>query len=71
MRENNVFFMWNCKEAGNQWLIVDLVRLLSCVTEHLAAKIVQLTVSNFTRAIEWMKCTYLYVKMKKRILKII
>ncbi|PIA61816.1 hypothetical protein AQUCO_00200069v1 [Aquilegia coerulea] len=40
-------------------------QLLSCVTEHLAAEIVQLTVSDITRAIEWMKCSYLYVRMKK------
>lgn len=40
-------------------------RLLSCVTEHLTAEIVQLTVSDITRAIEWMKCSYLYVRMKK------
>ncbi|KAM7509150.1 hypothetical protein LguiA_019603 [Lonicera macranthoides] len=35
-------------------------QLLSCVTEHLTAEIVQLTVSDITRAIEWMKCSYLY-----------
>ncbi|XP_059449049.1 DExH-box ATP-dependent RNA helicase DExH17 isoform X2 [Corylus avellana] len=40
-------------------------QLLSCVTEHLTAEIVQLTVSDITRAIEWMKCSYLYVRMKK------
>ncbi|KAL8241724.1 hypothetical protein R6Q59_012026 [Mikania micrantha] len=40
-------------------------QLLSCVTEHLAAEIVQLTVPDITRAIEWMKCSYLYVRMKK------
>lgn len=40
-------------------------RLLSCVTEHLTAEIVQLTVSDITRVIEWMKCSYLFVRMKK------
>ncbi|KAA8548132.1 hypothetical protein F0562_004607 [Nyssa sinensis] len=40
-------------------------QLLSCVTEHLTAEIVQLTISDITRAIEWMKCSYLYVRMKK------
>ncbi|WOH05089.1 hypothetical protein DCAR_0624501 [Daucus carota subsp. sativus] len=40
-------------------------QLLSCITEHLTAEIVQLTVSDITRAIEWMKCSYLYVRMKK------
>ncbi|KAI3784705.1 hypothetical protein L1987_43808 [Smallanthus sonchifolius] len=40
-------------------------QLLSCVTEHLAAEIVQLTVPDIIRAIEWMKCSYLYVRMKK------
>lgn len=40
-------------------------RLLSCVTEHLTAEIVQMTVSDITKAIEWMKCSYLYVRMKK------
>ncbi|KAK3033056.1 hypothetical protein RJ639_035682 [Escallonia herrerae] len=35
-------------------------QLLSCVTEHLTAEIVQLTVSDITRAIEWLKCSYLY-----------
>ncbi|CBI34887.3 unnamed protein product, partial [Vitis vinifera] len=35
-------------------------QLLSCVTEHLTAEIVQLTVSDIARAIEWMKCSYLY-----------
>ncbi|XP_071713021.1 LOW QUALITY PROTEIN: DExH-box ATP-dependent RNA helicase DExH17-like [Rutidosis leptorrhynchoides] len=47
-------------------------QLLSCVTEHLAAEIVQLTVPDITdgiqhinKAIEWIKCSYLYVRMKK------
>ncbi|XP_076925278.1 ATP-dependent DNA helicase homolog MER3-like, partial [Bidens hawaiensis] len=40
-------------------------QLLPCVTEHLAAEIVQLTVPDIPRAIEWMKCSYLYVRMKK------
>ncbi|KAH6771509.1 DNA helicase ROCK-N-ROLLERS [Perilla frutescens var. hirtella] len=40
-------------------------QLLPCVTEHLTAEIVQSTVSDITRVIEWMKCSYLYVRMKK------
>ncbi|KAL5572762.1 hypothetical protein UlMin_022359 [Ulmus minor] len=40
-------------------------QLLSCVTEHLTAEVVQLTVSDITKAIEWMKCSYLYVRMQK------
>ncbi|XP_021824640.1 DExH-box ATP-dependent RNA helicase DExH17 isoform X1 [Prunus avium] len=40
-------------------------QLLSCLTEHLTAEIVQLTVSNIPSAIEWMKCSFLYVRMKK------
>ncbi|XP_042032105.1 DExH-box ATP-dependent RNA helicase DExH17-like [Salvia splendens] len=40
-------------------------QLLPCVTEHLTAEIVQSTVSDITRAIEWIKCSYLYVRMKK------
>ncbi|KAK3032096.1 hypothetical protein RJ639_036310 [Escallonia herrerae] len=35
-------------------------QLLSCVTEHLTAEIVQLTVTDITRAIEWLNCSYLY-----------
>lgn len=35
------------------------------MTEHLLAEIVQLTVSDITKAIEWMKCSYLYVRMKR------
>ncbi|KAK9002003.1 hypothetical protein V6N11_024696 [Hibiscus sabdariffa] len=35
-------------------------QLLSCLTEHLTAEIVQLTISDITKAIEWMKCSYLY-----------
>ncbi|KAL5058416.1 hypothetical protein RYX36_030020 [Vicia faba] len=40
-------------------------QLLSCVTEHLLAEIVQLTVTDITKAIEWIECSYLYVRMKK------
>ncbi|GAB2243469.1 hypothetical protein Droror1_Dr00020244 [Drosera rotundifolia] len=40
-------------------------QLLPCITEHLTAEIVQLTVPDITRAIEWMKCSYLYVRIKK------
>ncbi|XP_047182183.1 DExH-box ATP-dependent RNA helicase DExH17 [Vigna umbellata] len=39
-------------------------QLLSCLTEHLLAEIVQLTVSDITKAIEWLKFSYLYVRMK-------
>lgn len=46
-------------------IVFLLSRLLSCVTEHLTAEIVQLTVSDIARAIEWMKFSYLYVRMKK------
>ncbi|XVE67890.1 hypothetical protein DITRI_Ditri09bG0024200 [Diplodiscus trichospermus] len=35
-------------------------QLLSCMMEHLTAEIVQLTISDITKAIEWMKCSYLY-----------
>ncbi|KAF3795031.1 DExH-box ATP-dependent RNA helicase [Nymphaea thermarum] len=37
-------------------------QLLSCMTEHLNAEIVQLTVSDISLAIEWLKCSYLYVR---------
>ncbi|CAH9124658.1 unnamed protein product [Cuscuta epithymum] len=40
-------------------------QLLQCITEHLTAEIVQLTVSDITKAIKWMKCSYLFVRMKK------
>ncbi|XP_047315247.1 DExH-box ATP-dependent RNA helicase DExH17 isoform X2 [Impatiens glandulifera] len=40
-------------------------QLLQCVTEHLTAEIVQLTITDITMAIEWMKCSYLYIRMKK------
>lgn len=69
---NNLFFYSSKKVASFiilvcNWVayMVALYRLLSCITEHLTAEIVQLTVSDITRAIEWMKCSYLYVRMKK------
>ncbi|XP_027153798.1 DExH-box ATP-dependent RNA helicase DExH17 [Coffea eugenioides] len=40
-------------------------QMLPCMTEHLTAEIVQLTISDITKAIDWMKCSYLYVRMKK------
>ncbi|KAK1325512.1 hypothetical protein QJS10_CPA01g01257 [Acorus calamus] len=40
-------------------------QLLSCATEHLNAEIVQLTVSDISLAIDWLKCSYLYVRIKK------
>ncbi|KAJ0054742.1 hypothetical protein Pint_02772 [Pistacia integerrima] len=46
-------------------------QLLSCVTEHLTAEIVQLTVSDITRAIEWMKCSYLYNPQNYAVRKVI
>ena len=49
----------------NFGVLLSSSRLLSCVTEHLTAEIVQLTITDITRAIEWMKCSYLYVRMKK------
>lgn len=55
----------NCMPLIRWLLLSSYIRLLSCVTEHLTAEIVQLTVSDITRAIEWMKCSYLYVRMKK------
>ncbi|KAK9119762.1 hypothetical protein Scep_017855 [Stephania cephalantha] len=42
-----------------------VIKLLSCMTEHLAAEIVQLTISDISQAIEWMKCSYLYIRMRK------
>ncbi|KAL0918505.1 hypothetical protein M5K25_010514 [Dendrobium thyrsiflorum] len=40
-------------------------QLLSCAMEHLTAEIVQLTVLDISLAIEWLKCSYLYVRIKK------
>ncbi|XP_038979014.1 ATP-dependent DNA helicase MER3 homolog [Phoenix dactylifera] len=40
-------------------------QLLSCAIEHLNAEIVQMTVSDISMAIEWLKCSYLYVRIKK------
>ncbi|XP_020175874.1 ATP-dependent DNA helicase MER3 homolog isoform X1 [Aegilops tauschii subsp. strangulata] len=40
-------------------------QLLPCAVEHLNAEIVQLTVSDITLAIEWLKCSYLYIRIKK------
>lgn len=39
-------------------------QLLPCAVEHLNAEIVQLTVSDITLAIEWIKCSYLYIRIK-------
>jgi len=33
--------------------------------EHLNAEIVQLTVPDISLAIEWIKCSYLYIRIKK------
>ncbi|GAY46808.1 hypothetical protein CUMW_099840, partial [Citrus unshiu] len=46
-------------------------QLLSCVTEHLTAEIVQMTVSDITQAIEWMKCSYLYNPQNYSVRKVI
>lgn len=35
------------------------------MTEHLNAEIVQLTISDISLAIEWLKYSYLYVRIKK------
>lgn len=51
--------------SSNEVVLFPFIRLLSCLTEHLTAEIVQLSVSDITRAIEWMKCSFLYVRMKK------
>ncbi|XP_020099757.1 ATP-dependent DNA helicase MER3 homolog isoform X3 [Ananas comosus] len=40
-------------------------QLLSCAIEHLNAEIVQLMVSDISLAIEWLKCSYLYVRIRK------
>ncbi|KAF1888971.1 hypothetical protein Lal_00039570 [Lupinus albus] len=40
-------------------------QLLSCMREHLLAEIVQLTISDISKAIEWMQYSYLYVRMKR------
>ncbi|CAL9071793.1 unnamed protein product [Musa textilis] len=40
-------------------------QLLSCAMEHLTAEIVQLIISDISLAIEWLKCSYLYVRIKK------
>ncbi|RXH89396.1 hypothetical protein DVH24_031753 [Malus domestica] len=46
-------------------------QLLSCLTEHLTAEIVQLTVSDIPRAIEWMKCSFLYNPVHYSVRKVI
>ncbi|RLM79899.1 hypothetical protein C2845_PM12G20550 [Panicum miliaceum] len=40
-------------------------QLLPCAVEHLNAEIVQLTVPDISFAIEWIKCSYLYIRIKK------
>ncbi|KAJ3671463.1 hypothetical protein LUZ60_007542 [Juncus effusus] len=40
-------------------------QLLTCAVEHLNAEIVQMTISDITLAIEWLKCSYLYIRIKK------
>lgn len=64
-----MLFDIGCMQKGLCYQEFDVVfflfRLLPCVTEHLTAEIVQLTVSDITGAIEWMKCSYLYVRIKK------
>ncbi|QHN97443.1 uncharacterized protein DS421_18g627430 [Arachis hypogaea] len=41
------------------------VKLTTKVFEHLLVEIVQLTVTDITKAIKWLQCSYLYVRMKK------
>nr|CAB3450378.1 unnamed protein product [Digitaria exilis] len=40
-------------------------QLLPCIVEHLNAEIVQLTIANTSLASEWIKCSYLYIRIKK------
>nr|XP_024376302.1 DExH-box ATP-dependent RNA helicase DExH17-like isoform X8 [Physcomitrium patens] len=40
-------------------------QLLSSIVEHLNAEIVLMTVSDCSQAIDWLKCSYLYVRIKK------
>ncbi|XP_066318886.1 ATP-dependent DNA helicase MER3 homolog isoform X1 [Miscanthus floridulus] len=40
-------------------------QLLPCAVEHLNAEIVQLTVSDIILAVEWIKCSYLYTRIRK------
>ncbi|CAL5020883.1 unnamed protein product [Urochloa decumbens] len=40
-------------------------QLLPCAVEHLNAEIVQLTVADISLAIKWIKCSYLYIRIKK------
>ncbi|OEL17758.1 ATP-dependent DNA helicase MER3-like protein [Dichanthelium oligosanthes] len=42
-------------------------QLLPCAVEHLNAEIVQLTVPEISLAIEWIKCSYLYIRIKKAV----
>ncbi|KAL0692573.1 hypothetical protein Bca4012_059753 [Brassica carinata] len=49
-----------CEVVESQYVLANKLILLPCLIEHLTAEIVQLTISDVTRAIEWMKCSYLY-----------
>ncbi|KAI4366867.1 hypothetical protein MLD38_022679 [Melastoma candidum] len=40
-------------------------QMLNFLTEHLTAEIVQMTITDISLAIEWMKCSFLYIRMKK------
>ncbi|KAL5647406.1 hypothetical protein ACJX0J_041761, partial [Zea mays] len=40
-------------------------QLLPCAVEHLNAEIVQLTVSDIIQAVEWIKCSYLHIRIRK------
>lgn len=42
-----------------------LCRLLRCLVEHLNAEVVLLTVTDVSLAIDWLKNSYLYVRVKK------
>lgn len=62
----HILVTWNASNVLYLFYICPSnFRLLSCVTEHLTAEIVQMTIPDIVKAIEWMKCSYLYVRMKK------
>jgi hypothetical protein len=43
----------------------NFFRLLPSIVEHLNAEVVLLTVSDVGLAIDWLKCSFLYVRIKK------
>lgn len=40
-------------------------RLLPSVAEHLNAEIVLMTVTDVSLAIDWLKCSFLYIRLRK------